>query len=451
MSSGKLATKIFYAYGFAEFSLGFLTIMGVQYFAFFLTDTALIAPAIVATILLIGRVVDVVDVPIIGMVVEKSNLPWGKYRSWLFLAPIFVVLFNMLMFTNFNVSTPVKIVYLSSAYIIGYVFVNLISTSRFALLPTFTSDQDERAKLASRRGQGSALSQIVKGATVLPLIALLGGGNDAKGYFYTVIIFGVVVIAGLYWLAILAKDYDKPSTTKGQKSVSVKQMLTQIGTNKPLLILMLSDICRLTATNILVGFGMYYFRYVVGNLMMFALYLPITFAGGFLGNTLSHILAKKYDKKATYNAGIAIWFLGMSLVLLFAGKSAPLFIACVTVAQFGAGIANGLIQAFYSDTADYGEWKTGKSTRAVNMGLVLFPIKIGVLLGGSIAAYGLVAIGFHAGTKDPAIINSIRTMVAVLPALTSILAILFMSLYPLNKEKVNNLQLENKQRSSVAD
>ena len=449
MPTGKLATKIFLAYGFAEFSLGFLTTMGVQYIAFFLTDTALIAPAVVAMILLIGRVVDVCDVPIIGMVVEKSNLPWGKYRSWLFIAPVFIVLFNMLMFTNFNVSTPVKVIYMSLAYILAYVFVNLASTSRFALLPTFTSDQDERAKLAARRGQGLALRNIVGGATVVPLIAFLGRGNNAQGYFYTVIIFGTAVIAGLFWLAVLAKDYDKPSTNKSKKSVSVKEMLTAIGTNKPLLILMLSDIFRQTATNILVGFGLYYFRYVVGNLMLFSLYLPITFAGGFLGNTLSNILSKKYDKKATYMSGIAIWFSGMVMVYLFAGGSAPLFMACITIAQFGAGIANGLIQAFYSDTADYGEWKTGKSTRAVNMGLVLFPIKIGVLVGGSIAAFSLAAIGFHAGTKDPAIINSIRTMVAVLPAITSILAIVFMYFYPLNREKVDTLQLEIKQRTGI--
>lgn len=450
MSSEKLSSKVFYAYGFAEFALGFLTTMGVQYIAFFLTDTALIAPAMVATILLIGRVVDVLDVPVIGVAVEKSNLPWGKYRSWLFLAPVFVVLFNMLMFTNLNVSIPVKVFYLSAAYILGYVFVNFISTSRFALLPTFTSDQDERAKLAARRGQGSALSQIVRGAIVVPMIAFLGAGNDAKGYFLTVIVFGVVVIVGLYWLAILAKDFDKPGATKGQKAVTVKQMLSQVVTNKPLLVLMLSDIARLTATNILVGFGMYYFRYVVGNLMLFSLYLPITFAGGFLGNSLSDILAKKYDKRGVYNAGIVIWFIGMILVYLVAGKNASLFIACVTVAQFGAGISNGLIQAFYSDTADYGEWKTGKSTRAVNMGLVLFPIKIGVLLGGSIAAYGLAAVGFHAGTKDPAIINSIRTMVAILPAVISILALVFMLLYPLNKDKINKLQLEIKQRNTIA-
>ncbi|QGP91140.1 Isoprimeverose transporter [Neomoorella glycerini] len=444
-----LSNVIYFAYFFQEFALGFLTTMGVQYIAFFLTDTALIPTAVVATILLIGRIVDVIDVPIIGMIVEKSNLPWGKYRSWLFIAAPLVVVFNLLMFTDLNVSMSIKVAYLSTAYILSYVFVNFCSTSRFALLPTFTSDQDERAKLAVRRGQGATLGQALRGAVTVPLIAFLGGGNDARGYFLTVIIYGAIVIGGLYWLAYLAKDYDRPGATKGQKSPSVKEIIIQLGTNKPLLILMLSNITLLTATNILTGFGMYYFRYVVGNLMLISLYLPVTFMGGFIGNSVSQYISIKYDKKITYILGVAFWFLGMLLVYLFAGKNAVLFIAFVTVAQFGYGLANATIPAFFSDTADYGEWKTGKSVRAVNMGLLIFPIKIGVLLGGAIAAYGLAYIGFVAGTKDPVIIQNIRTMTAVLPMLVSILAAVIMYFYPLTKDKVRLLQQEIKSRVSA--
>ncbi|KPU43733.1 putative symporter YjmB [Oxobacter pfennigii] len=449
--SEKLSNKIVFAYGFGEFALGFLTTMGVQYISFFLTDAALIAPAVVATILLIGRIADTVDVPIIGIIVEKSNLPWGKYRSWLFLAAPLIVIFNMLMFTNFNVSTPVKIFYLSAAYILGYVFVNFCSTGRFALLPTFTSDQNERAKLASARGQGGSLGQIVRGLITVPLIGLLGGGNDAKGYFYTVTVYGIIVIIGMYWLASLAKDYDKPGAQKASSQrVTLKDMLTQVATNKPLLILMISNTVILTATNILTGFNMYYFRYVVGSLLMMSIYFPISFGGGFLGNAAAQFLAKRFDKKATYNIGIGFWFLGMLLVYLLAGSNAYLFIAFVTVAQFGFGISNAVVPAFFSDTADYGEWKTGKSSRAVNMGLVIFPIKLGVLIGGSIAAFALAYIGFVANTQDPVIINGIRTMAAVLPMVVSILAAVIMYFYPLNREKMESIQQELKNRKGVA-
>lgn len=448
----KLGGKIFFAYGFQEFALGFLTTMGVQYMAFFLTDVALIPAATVATIMLIGRIVDTCDVPIIGMIVERSNLPWGKYRSWLFLAAPLVMVFNILMFSSFDVSIPAKVAYLSLSYILAYIFVNFCSSARMALLPVFTKDPDERAKLSVRRGQGGALSNAIRGAITVPLVAFLGGGNAARGYAYTVVVYGIIVIIGLYWIAILAKDYDKPrlAGAPSARQASVKDMLVQLATNKPLLIIVLSNTLMLAATNILTGFNMYYFRYVVGNLNLFSLYMPITFGGMFLGNTAASILLRKLDsKKTVYVIGMAIYALGIVLVYLFAGNNAVMFIIFITLAQFGAGISSGLVPAFFSDTADYGEWKTGKSVRAVNMALVIFPIKLGVLIGGSIASYGLAYIGFVAGTTDPNVINGIRFMATVPNIVAAVLAAAAIIAYPLSKSKMAEIQQALRERAQA--
>ena len=449
----KLSQKIFFAYGFQEFALGFLTTMGVQFMTYFLTDVAIIPAATVATIMLIGRVVDTCDVPIIGMVVERTNLRWGKYRSWLFIAAPLIMVFNLLMFSNFDVSTPVKIAYLSVSYILAYIFVNFCSTARMSLLPVFTSDPEERSKLSVRRGQGGALSNALRGFITVPLVGLLGAGNQSNGYRYTVIIYGVVVIIGLYWIAILAKDQDKPqkqNTTVGRQA-TVKDMLAQLVTNKPLLLLVLSNTFLLAATNILTGFNMYYFRYVVGDIGLFSIYMPISFAGMFLGNTVTTALLKKYkNKKTVYIIGIVIYALGILSVFVFAGNNAVLFIALVTIAQFGAGIANGLIPAFFSDTADYGEYKTGKSVRAVNMALVIFPIKLGVLIGGSIATFGLASIGFVAGTTDPTVISGIRFLATIPNVAVAIVAILAILAYPLSKDKMAEIGAHLKEQNHPA-
>jgi len=448
----KLSEKIFFAYGFQEFALGFLTTMGVQYMTYFLTDVALIPAATVATIMLIGRIVDTCDIPIISMIVERSNLPWGKYRSWLFIAAPLVMVFNFLMFSNFDVSLGVKVVYLSLSYILAYIFVNFCSSARMALLPVFTNDPGERAKLSVRRGQGSALSNAIRGAITVPLVTFLGGGNAEKGYAYTVVLYGIIVIIGLYWIAILAKDYDKPRAAGGPatKQATIKDMLVQLAINKPLLIIVLSNTLMLTATNILTGFNMYYFRYVVGNLNLFSLYMPITFGGMFLGNSAASILLKKFrSKKKVYVIGMSIYAAGIGLVYLFAGNSAVMFITFIAIAQFGAGISNGLVPAFFSDTADYGEWKTGKSVRAVNMGLVIFPIKLGVLIGGSIASYGLAYIGFVAGTTDPAVINGIRFMATIPNIIAAVLAALVILLWPLTESNLAEIQQTLKDRAKA--
>ncbi|KPU45119.1 putative 2,3-dihydroxypropane-1-sulfonate exporter [Oxobacter pfennigii] len=442
----KLPKRVYIAYGYQEFAMGFATTMGTQYFPFFLTDVAMVLPAVAATILLIGRVVDTVDVPLIGALVEKSNMPWGKYRSWLFVAPPLIIIFNLLMFTDFNVSLPVKAAYLTIAYIMGYVFVNFTTTSRLTMLPVFTSDQTERAALSASRGQGAAIGQLVRGAIVLPLVLFLGGGDQTKGYFLTVLVFGAVIISGLYYIAYLAKDYDKPMP--GRKPATLKDMVIAVATNKPLLLLVIADIFRLTATNVLMGLGMYYFKYVVGNLLLFAVYAPITAGCMLVGATTSRFLTNKYDKRTVYRMGIVVWAIGMISVYLFAGSNAAVFIALVGLAQFGMAISNAPSAAFYSDTADYSEWKTGKSVKALNMSLLLIPIKAGVAIGGSVAAFGLATIGFKANEVTPEVVQGLRVLISAVPSVIAVIAIIFMTIYSLDKNKMAEIQEELKQRAA---
>lgn len=447
----KLGFKYFFAYGFQEFALGFLTVMGVQYINFFMTDIALLPVAAVTGFLAIARIVDTVDVPIIGMVVERTNMKWGKYRSWLYIAAPLVMVFNFLMFSNFAASETVKLALIAGSYILGYVCVNFCSTARFALLPTFTSDPAERTKLAAWRGMGGSASQIVRGFATVPLVGALGALAifGMNGYQSTVIIYGIIVIVGLYWIAGLAKPYDKGQA--GAKQAKVGDMLKQLVTNVPLLILVLGNTILLIATNVLVAFNMYYMRYVFNSLDLMTIYLPITFAGGLLGNFIATLLLKRFGNKRTvYNIGVIFWVLGMLLVLLFAVGNVWVFIAFVAIAQFGAGISNAVVPAMFSDTADYAEWKTGKNVKAVNMGLVIFPIKLGVLFGGTIAGLGLAWAGFVANTTDPAVISSIRTNAALLPMIIGAVSAVIMIFYPLGKKKMEEITSELKARALAA-
>jgi GPH family glycoside/pentoside/hexuronide:cation symporter len=432
-----------FAYGYQEFALGFMTNLGVMYFAFFMTDVALIAPAIVATIMLVGRIFDVFSVPVTGFIIQGSNFKSGKYSTWLLIAAPVIMLFNMLMFSNLPIPVAGKAVLMAVAYVLAYFFVNFCSTARMSVLPILTDDIQMRAVLSSRRGQGGAISQIVRGLIFVPMIVALTkfvGGSQVWGYFLSALVFGLISISGMYWLAFIARPFEAVSKVKEGPKPTFLDMIKQLGTNRPLLILLLAETVRVGATNLLVASNMYYFRYVLSNMMLMSVYLPITFIGGFIGNTVFGILAKKIDKKVAYILGMIIWIAGMGLAYFIAYGNATIFIACVTFAQFGVGISNGGVVAFFSDTSDYGEVKQGKNIRAINMGLVIFPLKTGILLGGTIQAYRLTAIGFKAGTTDPAVFNGIHTTATLFAALAGLVAILFILIYPLTKSKMAEIQ-----------
>ena len=447
---GPLPRLVHFVYFYQEFALGFMTTLGVQYFAFYMTDVALIPVAMVATIMLFGRIGDTFSVFVAGFMIQSVNFKKGKFSTWLYIATPLIIVFNLLMFSNLPIPLGAKAVLMGSSYILGFFFVNFCSTARFSILPTLTDDPEERTVLSARRGQGGSGGQIIRGMIYVPMVLWLGRvtGSPTWGYFFSALVFGGVAISGMYWLAYIARPYEMLTQAKEGPRPSIKDMLVQLGTNKPLLLIVVAETLRMSAANVNTTNNMYYFRYVGGNLMLMPIYLTITFFGSFLGATLVSFISKKVERKVTYFAGIIIYIIMILLAYFFAFGKPVVFMVVMSVAQFGAAIANAGNAAYFSDTADYGELKQGKNIRAINMGLVLIPIKLGVLIGGSIQAYRLAAIGFAPGTTDPAVIRGIHQTATLIPPFIMVLALIAMAIYPLNKKKVLEIQAELKARKA---
>jgi len=463
----KLSEKIYFVYFFQEFALGMITVLGVQFIAFFMTNVAFYGvvggAAIAATILTIGRFFDIFTVPVVGIIVERANLRWGKYRSWLYIFAPLTGLFALLQYSDLGLAPIPTAIYMTVAYLLMFTAVNFCSTARMSLLPVLTKDPAERAKLSVRRGQGVAVGNIFRGFVTLPLVVFLGGGaaahlggRNSQGFVLTALVYGAITVIGLYWLASVSKPYD-PSRAKGEapkstggKQATVGEMIRVVATNKPLLIFIVANLLTLTSTNILTGFNMFYFNYVVGNLAIFAIYLPLTFAGNFVGMTIAKPMLSKFKSvKKVYVIGMALYAAFMALAFLSPAANPIPFTILVVVAMIGNGIGIGLVPMVFSDTADYGELKAGKSVRAAIMALVIFPIKLGVFIGGTIASWGLVGIGFVAGVQDPVVAQGIRVWITLPNAGFAVLAGLVMLAYPLTHEKVLDIQRQLKERAQA--
>ncbi len=445
--SEKISKGIINAYGLGE--LGFIIMMtlATTYYSYFLTDVAMIGAAAMGTILLVARIVDAVSVPIAGATIEKSNMKWGKYRSWLLVTPPCIVLFFILMFTNVNMSPEIKAVYLGGAYILAHVCVNLGYTSYLSMIPVLGVEPSDRLLLASRRGQANAAGKIIFSLIAMPLVIALGAGNEAKGFFLTTILFTCMMMTGFYIVANISKKYDVnlgPAVKK--EKLSTAEMVSQVFTNKPLLLLMLTEITRWTSMFALYGLAAYYFKYVVNNMIMISVFFTSVNVAMLVGTTAAQFVAQKIDKRNTYLCGLLILLVGLIGTWLFA-NNATTFIALMTIGYFGFAFGNNLNTAMYSDAVDYGEWKTGKNARGFIMSMFSLPIKIGIAIGGAAAGYGLASIGYVANAEmTPQLVRGIKMLITILPASFVAIGILSMFFYRLSSEKVKQMQLEIQQR-----
>jgi Na+/melibiose symporter-like transporter len=147
----------------------------------FYTDVFGIKATAAGTILLLARVIDAFIDPTVGILADRTNTRWGKYRPWVLWTAIPFGLFFVLAFTTPDISEKWKIIYAGVTYTLLMAMYSFNNTPYSALHGVMTSDIKERTSIASIRFVfAMAAAFIVQGLT-LPLVAKFGQGNDQKG------------------------------------------------------------------------------------------------------------------------------------------------------------------------------------------------------------------------------------------------------------------------------
>ncbi len=109
-SKPKVNQLIVTIFGLSEITALFVASMNTQHFSFFITDILLISPAVMGTVLIITRTFDIATILISGVVEEKMNPRWGKYRSWLLLMIPFATLVGIIQYSSLGGSANGKLI-----------------------------------------------------------------------------------------------------------------------------------------------------------------------------------------------------------------------------------------------------------------------------------------------------------------------------------------------------
>ncbi|NLP36257.1 MAG: MFS transporter [Firmicutes bacterium] len=413
--------------------IGFFLMMNFvgNYYNYFLTDILTISAATVGTILLVARIIDAIAVPVAGGIVEMAHQKWGKYSTWLWAAPPFTAFFIALMFTGPNLKPAALSFFLGSMYVLAHLTVNLAEASQYALIPVIAQTPEDRILLSSRRAQAMSAGQLIFGLVAPSLIVLLGGNNEGRGIFLTVLLFAILQMLGYWLVAQVAQPYDSGKATDAASGVSLKDMALQVVTNRPLFILIVAEILRWTANIVIGNFAVYYFKYVAQNQALIAVFFTCSSIATFLGSALGQLVTRKVSKKQSWYIGMSINFLALIPARIFA-RNTILFITFAAVAAVGHAIVMNLSAAFFADVAEYAQRKTKKDAKGVIMSLSSLPIKISVALSGAIAGYSLALIGYDPNiAATTRIIDGIISFSTLIPAFFALAAILAIKFYPL--------------------
>jgi GPH family glycoside/pentoside/hexuronide:cation symporter len=169
--------KIGYALGDGAANIAW---RGVSTFLlFFYTDVFGITPATAGLLLLIARSSDGISDVLMGIVGDRTNTRYGKFRPWVLWTAFPLAVILSMLFTSPDLGEKGKIFYAYSTYILFTLIYTANNIPYGALMAVMTGDNKERTSIGSYRMVGAFGGGMLVQGALLFLVAYFGDVNPS--------------------------------------------------------------------------------------------------------------------------------------------------------------------------------------------------------------------------------------------------------------------------------
>ena len=466
-------------YSCADSAANFVFMTMILFQLNFYTDVFGLTASAAAAILLWPRLWDAIADPIVGILADRTNTRWGKFRPWiLFTAVPWAVVMVLAYTTPKGWSMAALIAY---AAITNTMLMSIYSMNNMpyaALGGVMTGDINERAKLNSFRFMAVNAAQFIVGGFTLPLVAKFAAGHDRQhGWQMTMMIWAVLCL--ILFLITFATTRERIKPTTHEKS-SPKQDFGDLVKNNPWKVMFAMTLVHFAILSFRGGALYNYYHHYADRGAMFdfiqklGLVVPVgaSVSGAFgrmldmlgcivhgdqtaanvadvfnslinmLGTGITIIvillsppLAKKFGKKTVAVVGFSLSAVcAWAFYLLSPTNTAAMFVLTF-IGSVCYAPTIPLIWAIYADVADYSEWKTGRRFTGMVFASIGFALKSGLALGSASFLWIMAGIfGYDTQLPDaPQAIAGYRVCSGIVVGILFAICTLLLIAYPLSK------------------
>lgn len=451
----KLTEKI--GYGFGDMASSMFWKLFGAYLMIFYTDVFGLPAAVVGTMFLITRIWDSAFDPIVGVVADRTHSRWGKFRPYLLWLAVPFGIIGVLTFVTPDWSPTGKLVYAYVTYSLMMMIYSAINVPYASLLGVMSPNPKERNTLSTYRMTFAYIGSFIALLLFMPLVNFFSGnsknlGDQQTGWTMAVVVIAILCIILFFGCFAWTKERVKPIK---EAQNPLKEDLKDLFKNKPWWILLGAGVAALVFNSIRDGATVYYFKYFVVeedyatvsffgmSFVLSGLYLALGQAANIIGVIAAAPVSNRIGKRNTYMWAMIIatvlsvifyWFDKEDLIWMF------VFQALISIC---AGSIFPLLWSMYADCADYSELKTGNRATGLIFSSSSMSQKFGWAIGTAITGWLLGFFGFQANAvQSEEAISGIKMFLSFLPAVGTILSVVFISMYPLTEKKMKDITTE---------
>lgn len=439
--------KTGYSCGDAAANFVFMTMVLFQ--LNFYTDTFGLSASAAAAILLWPRLWDALFDPIMGIIADRTQTRWGKFRPWILWTSIPWAVVMVLAYTTpqgWSMSMMIAWAGITNTVLMTLYSMNNMPYS--ALGGVMTADLDERTKLNSYRFVAVNIAQFIVGGFTLPLVAKFAVGHDRQhGWQMTMTLWAVLCLVLFLITFFTTRERIKPVV---EVKSSPKQDFADLLKNAPWIALFIYTLFNFAMLTYRGGAHYNLYHHFADKAAMFDfveklglttpdptpqpgllewlgyivhgtrdnlassnvadVFNSIVNMAGF-GTTilviiLSSGLSKRFGKKNVILAGFLLAALNAFAYYLLNPTNTwgMLILAIIGSAVYAPTIA--VAWAMYADAADYSEWQTGRRFTGIVFATIGFALKAGLALGSAIFLWVMAGL-WNYETSAPSAPNAI--------------------------------------------
>ena len=466
-----LGEKVGYSLGDAAANLVFQ--MMVIFQLKFYTDIFGLDGAVAGSILMIGSLSAIIVDPTVGLLIDRTNTRWGKFRPWVLWTIIPFCVFYVLAFYNPGIHEKSMVAtYATISYVLmmtAYSFNNIPYTSLGGVM---TSDIKERTSITTIRFIAVTIAQFVVQGLTLPLVDTFGKGNLQHGWVCTIGVFACIAMVMFVVTFMVSKERIQPPPSQETNiKDDIKDTVSDVSWNS-MALLTFAIFITLAMWGSAINF---YFQYNIDQKSLqdflnffglnveqkdaysigFSIFNMTTAIVQFLGVIcLSRYLANKYGKKKVFIVCLSLTAFFTALFYIPSPTDISLLFVLNILKSLAYAPTVPLLWAMIGDVADHIEYQNYRRATGFCFSGITLALKLGLGLGGAIAGVIISMFGYVAGgeaIQNEMAMEGIRIVSSIVPAILFGVGVIALYFYPISKEYNESMQAELASRRRLTE